>query len=219
MLSSADPGAERAKASNISAFLTKPARRKQLLDSLTALHMAKSEGRALDELDEIARNRSASRRENQEPQFGLRVLLVEDNRVNLMLAKENLTKFGCDVTTAEDGRQAIDRVKGATFDIILMDCQMPVMDGFEAARVISKMVADRELPKMPIIALTANAMPGDCERCLEAGMDDYVTKPIRKKNLSDVLNKWRVAADWVHLRSDQADPRRHPALHHDRASR
>ena len=99
------------------------------------------------------------------------------------------------MATAEDGKEAIERVKEVTFDIILMNCQMPVMDGFEASRMISKMVAERELPKMPIIALTANAMPGDRERCLDAGMDDYVTKPIRKKNLIDVLHKWHVIAD------------------------
>ena len=112
-----------------------------------------------------------------------------------MLAKEILKNLGCGVTTAENGEKAIDRVKEATFDIILMDCLMPVMDGFEASRVISRMIVDEELPKTPIVALTANAMPGDRERCLDAGMDDYVTKPVRKKNLIDVLAKWSGVAD------------------------
>ncbi|MGI9492153.1 MAG: response regulator [Geminicoccaceae bacterium] len=197
MLSSADPGAERDKVNNISAFLAKPARRKQLHDCLTALNLAKAEGRSLNDLDEITSRKLSSGNDKQQPQFELRVLLVEDNRVNRTLAKENLTKLGCDVTTAEDGKVAIERVEEAEFDIILMDCQMPVMDGFEASRVISKMGAERDLPKMPIIALTANAMPGDRERCLDAGMDDYLTKPLRKKNLIDMLTKWAPSSDPV----------------------
>ena len=190
MLSSADLGAEREKTTNISAFLAKPARRKQLLDSLTALSLAKTDGRSLDGLNGAAFKERPPRNDNQPPRFELRVLLVEDNRVNRALAKESLTKLGCDVTTAEDGKVATERVEEAKFDIIFMDCQMPVMDGFEASRFITKLIAERRLPKIPIIALTANAMPGDRERCLEAGMDDYMTKPLRKKILIDMLNKW-----------------------------
>ena len=96
---------------NISAFLTNPARRKQLLDALMALLMAKSEGRSLNGIDEVPSARSTSQCGSQDPQFDLRVLLVEDNRVNLMLADENLKRLGCKVATAEDGKQAIERVE------------------------------------------------------------------------------------------------------------
>ena len=121
---------------------------------------------------------------------GLQVLLVEDNRLNREVAENNLARMGVDVTIAENGKEAVDWVKKKNFNAILMDCQMPVMDGFEASRIISGMIDEGAIPQSPIIAVTANAMMGDRERCLEAGMDDYVAKPIRKMTLANVLNQW-----------------------------
>jgi CheY-like chemotaxis protein len=191
MLSSADPSEGRT--AKISAYLTKPVRQMQLFDVLAALQTAKVQGQSIDQVRKFATGSSSPERQAETALAGLRVLLVEDNRVNRELAKANLTNLSCDVAVAEDGKEAVAQVMERTFDVILMDCQMPVMDGFEASRIISTMIANKELQPTPIIALTANAMPGDRERCLEAGMDDYVTKPLRKKTLIDVLTRWRVS--------------------------
>jgi len=117
------------------------------------------------------------------------VLLVEDNPVNQLVAEGLLEDMGYVVTTADDGQQALDLLKTNRFDAVLMDCQMPVMDGFEATRQWRGYERKNGLVQLPIIALTANAVKGDRERCLEAGMSDYVTKPIDTKILSDVLSK------------------------------
>lgn len=119
-----------------------------------------------------------------------KILLVEDNRINATLAQDMLHDFGADVALAENGRVAVEKVRGGElYDLILMDCMMPEMDGFEATRAI------RALPQtigqsLPIIALTANAMAGDKERCLESGMNAYLSKPVRKKDLQNTLNRW-----------------------------
>ncbi len=110
------------------------------------------------------------------------VLLAEDNEVNARLAQRLLEKLGCRVTLARNGREAVAMVEQAPFALVFMDCQMPEMDGFEATREIRK--RDRALP---VIALTANAMQGDRERCFAAGMDDYVSKPIDLADLRRVL--------------------------------
>ena len=112
-----------------------------------------------------------------------RVLLAEDNVVNAKLAVRMLERLGCRVDVASNGHEALKMVQSIPFDIVFMDCQMPEMDGFEATRAIRAweddlargQVADTRLP---IVALTANAMQGDRERCLAAGMDDYITKPL-----------------------------------------
>jgi signal transduction histidine kinase/DNA-binding response OmpR family regulator len=116
-----------------------------------------------------------------------RVLLVEDNVVNQEVAAAMLAALGYEVTLAVDGQQAIDKLAVHEFDAVLMDCQMPVMDGFEATRAIRNL-ADRRAA-LPIIALTANAVDGDRERCLAAGMDDYLSKPFRLEQLGDVLRR------------------------------
>ena len=193
MLSSANPEFAPDNKARISAFLTKPARLLQLLDTLTSLKMARDQGLPLEQTRQFASGSSAPERLAEETLSGLRVLLVEDNRINRQLAETNLKNLNCDVTTAEHGQEAVVLVQEKTFDIILMDCQMPVMDGFEATRIITTMIADNQIPETPIVALTANAMQGDRERCLDVGMNDYATKPIRKKALIDLLTRWCVA--------------------------
>jgi len=108
----------------------------------------------------------------------LNILIVEDNAINQMVIDELLLGFGHTTVLAENGAEAIDRVEEGNIDLILMDCQMPVMDGFEATRRLRSMEIERGLPRMPIIAVTSNAIKGDRERCINAGMDDYVSKPI-----------------------------------------
>ena len=115
-----------------------------------------------------------------------RVLLVEDNRVNQRVAQKFLESHGIDIEIACNGAEAVARVKVRTFDLIFMDCRMPVMDGFEATRTIRKINHAR---MTPIVALTAQAMEGDREACLDAGMTDYITKPLRREDLATSLTR------------------------------
>ncbi len=121
------------------------------------------------------------------PQRG-RVLLVEDNSINREVARAMLSSFGLEVTIARNGLEAVAALEGGEFDLILMDCEMPEMDGFEATRRIR--ARDHASAKVPIVALTAHAVAGDRERCIAAGMNDYIPKPFRREDLHAVLNRW-----------------------------
>ncbi len=121
---------------------------------------------------------------------GSHILLVEDNKVNMEIMSKILSMFGCQVTVAENGLIAVEAVRTRSFDLIFMDCQMPEMDGFEAARIIVSLKAEGKIDPVPIVALTANALKEDRERCLESGMDDYLSKPVRKSSLEAILLKW-----------------------------
>ncbi len=123
----------------------------------------------------------------------LRILIAEDNRINRMVALKLLARFGYEADTVEDGRKAVRALEENAYDLVLMDCQMPVMDGFEATAAIRGGGAGERNREIPIIALTAHAMKGDRERCLDAGMDDYVSKPIHPDNLRAAIR--RQAAD------------------------
>ena len=124
------------------------------------------------------------------PQFPLRVLLVEDNSVNLLVAQRLLQVLGCEVDTVTQGEQALEALHARPFDVVLMDCQMPVLDGYDATRRWRAHEAARGAARLPIVAMTANAMAGDRERCLQAGMDDYLSKPINRETLQAVLARW-----------------------------
>jgi CheY-like chemotaxis protein len=119
----------------------------------------------------------------------LHVLLAEDNAVNQKVASRFLEKEGHHVTLASDGRQALAALDRENFDVVLMDVQMPEMDGFEATAIIR--AGERDTGKrLPIIAMTAHAMKGDRERCLAAGMDSYIAKPITASELIELLEKF-----------------------------
>jgi CheY-like chemotaxis protein len=126
--------------------------------------------------------------ETNEPSQLLRVLLAEDNAVNQKLMLHVLEKRGYSVTVASDGLLALEAYKRQSFDLVLMDIQMPGMGGFEATRAI-RQHEEATSRHIPIIALTAHAMKGDRERCLEAGMDDYLTKPIQKAALFEAIQR------------------------------
>ena len=119
----------------------------------------------------------------------VRVLLIEDNPVNQMVASRLLERLGCVVTTASNGEEALARAE-APFDVLLMDCQMPILDGYEATRRLRAREQAENQPRRLIIAMTANAMEGDRERCLEAGMDDYLEKPFRFAQLEALLSSY-----------------------------
>jgi CheY-like chemotaxis protein len=120
------------------------------------------------------------------PSFGARVLVAEDNPVNQRVVTGLLAKLGCEAVVVPDGLKAIETLQAGRFDVVLMDCQMPEVDGFEATRRIRE-GAQRETP---IIALTAGALDGDRERCITAGMNDYLAKPVRLEDLAHALSKW-----------------------------
>jgi CheY-like chemotaxis protein/HPt (histidine-containing phosphotransfer) domain-containing protein len=120
----------------------------------------------------------------------VRVLLAEDNIVNQEIAVAMLEDTGYSVTVVENGLEALSTLANGEFDVVLMDCQMPEMDGFEATRVLRRQEIETGRHRMPVIALTANAISGDRERCLEAGMDDYVSKPVRRDVLLAALANW-----------------------------
>jgi len=122
---------------------------------------------------------------------GLRVLLAEDNAVNQKLALRLLQRMGLEASVVEDGRAAIAAVESGDFDVVLMDVQMPEVDGLEATRQIRSRWPDR---RIRIVGLTANAMAGDREACLAAGMNDYVSKPIRPEELQAALERARPVA-------------------------
>jgi CheY-like chemotaxis protein len=128
-----------------------------------------------------------------------RVLLVEDNPVNLQLAHTMLRILGCEVTIARNGLLGVEAFRDRRFDLVFMDCQMPEMDGYAATAII-RAEEETEHPagagarrRTPIVALTANALEGDRERCLAAGMDDHLGKPYRKADLQAMLERWRGA--------------------------
>jgi len=116
-----------------------------------------------------------------------RILLVEDNPVNQLVAKGMLSKLGCEVVVTSHGGEALQQLERGQFDLVLMDCNMPVMDGYEATRLIRQ---SGKWPGLPIIALTANAMPEEREHCKNAGMNDYLAKPFHREELNYLLEQW-----------------------------
>jgi CheY-like chemotaxis protein/HPt (histidine-containing phosphotransfer) domain-containing protein len=126
---------------------------------------------------------------------GGRILLAEDNPVNREVALAQLRKLGYGARAVENGAEAVEAVRSGSYDLVLMDCEMPVMDGFEATRRIRESLHSR----IPIIAITADAMPADRARCLDGGMDDYMAKPVDLRQLADKLARWIPAAVSVPL--------------------
>ena len=189
MLTSNDyqDGAKRCREIGVSAHLMKPVAQAELLSALKsvlrgeqpAVSRTEAEGAAVD----YSRSKSRS----------LKILLAEDNLINQMLAMRLLDKLGHRVVVANNGREALDALEAQRFDLILMDVQMPEMDGFTATGAIRAKEEATET-RTPIVALTAHAMAGDRERCLQAGMDDYIVKPIDPVLLRETIERVTGAA-------------------------
>ena len=160
---------ERARRAGIAVHLTKPVRQSALLDAISGVM-----GIPLPRRTNVATDAAPSPRAGG----GARILVVEDNAVNSRLAATMLRRHGYEVALAANGREAADLVDAERFAVVLMDCQMPVMDGYEAAAVIRRRETETGRPRVPIVAMTASAMPGEVERCLAAGMDSFVPKPV-----------------------------------------
>ncbi|MGB7731975.1 MAG: response regulator [Candidatus Acidiferrum sp.] len=162
----------------IAAYLVKPVRQKELQDTLSNILNPSPEKKAS----------LVTRHTLRENAHRLNILLAEDNKVNQIIAVRLLEKRGWVVTVVANGRDAVASARIGNFDVIILDIQMPEMDGFQAASAIRE--AERSSgAHVPIVALTAHAMKGDEERCLSAGMDGYVTKPIQTKDLFATIEK------------------------------
>jgi len=165
------------------AYLTKPVRQNELRDAI-ARSLERREKQTETKAAAPIKDRRADQKTNP-----LHVLLAEDNTVNQRLATRLLEKRGHRVTVANNGQEAISLLEGASFDLVLMDVQMPLIDGLEATRIIRKREKETRA-HLPIVALTAHAIKGDEERCLDAGMDSYLVKPIRPEELDAVLHRY-----------------------------
>jgi CheY-like chemotaxis protein len=117
-------------------------------------------------------------------------LLVEDSDINLKVMAAMLKKIGYQTSLAMDGQEAVIALKESDFDLVLMDCTMPVMDGYQATAMIRDTTTGVKNPNVPVVAMTARAMQGDREKCLQAGMNDYLSKPVVWETLTTVLYRW-----------------------------
>lgn len=187
---------QEARHARIAAYLTKPVRQSHLYDSImTVMSMPQAvTPPALVTRHTLEEARSAQR---------TRVLLAEDNIVNQKVAVRMLEKLGCRVDTVANGREAVAALNSASYAMVFMDCQMPEMDGYEATAII-RHCEQITGAHVPIIAMTANAMPGDRESCLQAGMDAYVSKPVTTEELAEILRQWTRPASTTGLSADAA---------------
>ena len=170
----------------IDLYLTKPVRQRDLFTAVYSV-IYEQEKLALPE----ERKRREDTKKEKTRNYDLNVLVVEDNSTNQIVAVKMLRKLGCMADVANNGEEAVDAYEKNSYDLILMDCQMPVMDGYEATRRIRAIeTTSRANARIPIIALTANALLGDRATCLEAGMDDYISKPFLLEQMASTFSHW-----------------------------
>jgi signal transduction histidine kinase/CheY-like chemotaxis protein len=196
--------------SGISAYLTKPVRQSDLYSALLTLVGTgpKQENQQL-----VTRHSLAE----EERWFGIHILVAEDNEVNQQVAVGMLKKYGCRVSLAANGRQAVEMFLKESPDLILMDCQMPGMDGYQATGKIREHEKQLNI-KTPIVALTAHALEGDKEKCLAAGMDDYLSKPFKPGELQTILDHWSLCAKGNGSSSGADSPKQMPDCPHEQST-
>lgn len=162
--------------------------------TLPLQHATEEQVARLQQKDKQADNHSSQNKKDKDVDFArYKIIVIDDHPINLMFARKLLQKFGFGtIDTAHNGKIALDMISNHHYDLVITDCQMPEMDGYEVSQAIreAEQIGDR---RMPIIAMTANAMVGDRERCLEAGMDDYMSKPINEEKLHDLLAHYLAA--------------------------
>ncbi len=194
----------KAKQAHFSGYLTKPIHQETLRQSVALVLGLEQESRERKDQSFITQHTVQEQAIAEKPH----ILLAEDNLVNQKVAVKMLTKLGHQVDVANNGQEAFDAWEQKTYDLILMDCLMPEMDGFETTKKIRHTEGMKQeghdlapdasslTPShIPILALTANAMAGDREKCLEAGMDDFIPKPVNMKLLGNMLDKWLSGQD------------------------
>ena len=182
---------ESAEQTGYDAHLTRPLRQSRVFNALVEAGRRKRRAPGGTAGDGSPRERGPTAASPAEP-TGRRILLAEDNEMNRAVAVHMIRKLGYQVTTVGDGLQALEAIRNGDFDLVLMDCEMPEMNGYDTARAIRGM--DDSRSRVPIVAMTAHAMRGDRERCLAAGMDDHLPKPFRRQDLQDAIEKWVDAA-------------------------
>jgi two-component system, sensor histidine kinase and response regulator len=176
--------ASQARACGITLCLTKPVKEAALHDTLVRL----VSGTAGHEWSCETTTPPSADVHAAAPARGFRVLVAEDNMVNQKVALKMLTKLGCRADVVADGQEAVDALRSVPYDLVFMDCNMPEVDGFMATGMIRRMEGTGK--HTVIVAMTANALKGDRERCLAAGMDDYISKPVTQKDLAAIINEW-----------------------------
>ncbi len=168
---------------NIDLYLSKPVRRSILHESITYVLQEGGFEQSHNYENEVLTTKN-------QRLFDLRVLLVEDIPINMQVARHMLAALGCSVVEAVNGKDALECIDDERPDLVLMDCQMPVMDGYNATRVQRQREKENGGDRLPIIALTANALAEDRQRCLDAGMDDFISKPFSREQLQQALARW-----------------------------
>ncbi|MBA4143265.1 MAG: response regulator [Nitrosospira sp.] len=183
---------ERLRKIGFASYLVKPARQSDLLETLVSVWDAYCRHRSIDLISDhqsFAKTNDASIIDNREWLFsGTRVLLAEDNVTNQIVEGMMLRNLGCEVDIAVNGREAVQMIDKFSYEIVFMDCEMPEMDGFEATVDIRRRLDSKS--RLPIVAVTAQAMQGDQARCLAAGMDDYISKPVKQEDFARALQGW-----------------------------
>jgi len=173
---------------DVHCVLTKPVRQSRLFDAIGSVISNRPHGRGAD---------APAGPEVRTPSKRGRILVAEDQPVNWMLVERLLVNRGHRAENALDGEQALKMLESKPFDLVLMDCHMPVLDGFAATRELRLREATKHRPRTPVVAMTANAMEGDRERCLAAGMDDYLAKPITSRAIDEILARWLRDDAWA----------------------
>lgn len=210
MLSSLGHGGDikaRLKKSGFAAYLVKPTRQSELLETLVSIweaHRNRDPINLINDPQPVPQTQDALTTVSTDRPFaGTRVLLAEDNVTNQIVAAAILRNLGCEVDIAANGSEALKMVETRVYEIAFMDCEMPEMDGFEATAAIRRLAGNKS--KLRIVAVTAQALQGDRQRCLAAGMDDYITKPVKQEDFAARLKKWVP----IKLQEQQSEAERH----------
>ncbi len=180
-----DRASERENDPLFAATISDPSRRRTLIETIEGIMSGAHMSQSLQELKQQLETPRPARTESRS-----RLLIAEDNAINQRVAKRMLEKLGLEADIVDNGANAVAALREIAYPLVLMDCQMPEMDGFQATTEIRLWESEQGLSRTPIVAMTAHAMPGDRERCLEVGMDDYLSKPITLASLEATLSRW-----------------------------